>query len=135
MSTNEDIRVLLVGGNQATTDQLRETLDRRAGIMVAGEIVSVDEVLGAAGEVSPDVILMQSETTPTGRDNIDVARTVSQAKVPASIIIMTEDIIRNLVPAIKAGASGLLSPQTPPEDLASAIRRIHLWSLSSRSLQ
>ncbi len=137
MNTDDIIRVLVVdgGGDEATTGRLRQTLSDGIGIIVAGEVGSGEEALAAARHLSPGVIVMLADSEMPGMDSIQTTRAITREGLPARVVIITENITENLVPAIKAGAAGLFSPGASSEELLSIIYRIRQWSPYSLSLQ
>ncbi len=137
MNTDDIIRVLVVdgGGDEATTGRLRQTLSAGISIIVAGEVGSGEEALAAARHLSPDVIVMLADSEIPGMDSIQTIRAITREGLSARVVIITENITENLVPAIKAGAAGLFSPGASSEELLSIIYRIRQWSPYSLSLQ
>ena len=120
------IRVFLVGGNEAMREELRQMLSGEGGIMVVGE-----GALAEAKKVSPDVILMLADDRVPGMNVIDTTRAISETQLPAKVILITKNTGQYLVSAIKAGAAGILPWNISRDELLSAIRKIHLWSLGS----
>jgi len=137
MNTDDTIRVLLVDGsrNETTTGSLRQTLSGVTGIMLTGEVGSGEEALAAARHLQPDVIVMLADCGMPGMDSIDTAGVIAGERLPARVVILTENVVRSLVPAVKAGVAGLFSPDAGHEELLMAIRRIHQWSPYSVSMQ
>ena len=125
---NEAVRVLLVDGNEATREELNRMLGSQEGVTVVGEARRGQEALAAAKKLSPEVILMLTDVGAPDRDIIDTARVITEAQLPARLIIITENLTRYLVLAVKAGAAGVLSKNISRDDLIAAIREIHLWS-------
>ena len=131
----EAIRVLLVGDNEVAREELNQMLDSEEGITVVGTVGSGEEALAAAKKLSPGVVLMLTDIRIPGMNIIDTARAITEAQLPAKVIIITEDFPRYLVPAVKAGAAGLLARDTSFNELELAIRKIHLCSPGSFSSQ
>ena len=127
------IRVLIVDGDEATREGLNKMLSSEEGIMVIGEARSGEAALAKVQELSPDVAIVLAGDTMSDEDSINSAFAISKAKLPVKMIIMAENPVQYLVPAIKAGAVGLLSDGIGRSELLSAIRRIHLWFPSSLS--
>lgn len=125
---NEAVRVLLVGANEAMRDKLSQMLDNEEGITVVGTAGIGEEALAAAKKLSPGVILMLTDVRMPGTDVIDTTRAITEAQLPTRVFIITENLTQYLVPAIKAGAAGLLTRNISLNDLVSAIRKIDLWS-------
>lgn len=128
------IRVLLVNGDEATRKGLSRMLCSEEGIMVISEAGSVEAALMKAKELSPDVVIVLADGNTPHEKTIGSIRALSEAKLPAKVVIMAENPVQHLLPAIKAGVAALLPDCIGRSELLSAIRRIHLWfpgSLSS----
>ena len=132
---NEVMRVLLVGGNEATREELSQVLGSEDGITVFNNVKSSEEALVKAKKISPDVIIMLTDVSMPGINVIDTTRAIGEAQIPARTIIITENIPRYLVPAIKVGATGLLPKSISPDELISAVRKICTWSIGPFSSQ
>ncbi len=130
---NKPIRVLLVDGDEAMRERLSQMLGSEEGIVVAGEAKSGEEALAEAKKLSPDVILMLTDDRMPSGNIIDAARAISEAQLPARVIIITENPSQYLVSAIKAGAAGLLPKNISRDELLSAIHKIRPWSPGSFS--
>ncbi|UPU89746.1 response regulator transcription factor [Demequina sp. TMPB413] len=92
---------------------------------VVAEAGSGDDAVRALAALRPpaDVVLM--DVRMPGRDGIDACAEIT-AKSPVKVIILTTfDLDEYVVAAIKAGASGFLLKDAPPEDLLHAIRTVH----------
>ena len=131
MNNNEVIRVLLVGGNKVMREELSQMLSSEEGTIVIGEVRSGEQALVEARKLSPDVVIMLTDDGMPGMDVIEPTRAITGAQIPARVIIITENLTRYLVPAIKAGAAGLVSKNISGDELSSAIRKIYLWSPGS----
>jgi DNA-binding NarL/FixJ family response regulator len=132
------IRVLLVDGDVATRNELKQMLSSEEGIMVIGEVSGEKSELAKAKQLSPDITIVLAGYGMSYEKSVNSACAISEANLPAKVIIMAEDPLKYLAPAIKAGAAGLLSDSIGRNELLSTIRRIHLWfpgSLSSGSTQ
>jgi two-component system response regulator DevR len=121
------IRVLLIEGHEAARKGLRQMLDSEEGVMVIGEASGQEAVAAKASELSPDVAIVLAGDSMPDEKIVDSACAISEAKLPVKVIIMAENPVHYLLPAIKAGAAGLLSDNIGRNELLSAIRRIHLW--------
>jgi len=137
MNTQNSIDVLVVNGgvDEAATGTLRRTLSEGAGIRVTGVVGSGEEALAAARHLSPDIIVMLADAEMPGIDSIGTTRVITEEQLPARVVLITENIAGNLVPAVKAGAAGLCSPSAVAQELLSTIHRIHQWSPYSLPLQ
>lgn len=124
---NEEVRVLLFCGNEAGREELVRMLSNREGIVVIGTAQSGEEVLTEAEKLSPGVVLMVADSRTMGMKAMETTCAINKARLPAKVIIITENISRDLAPAVKAGAAGLLSRNISRDELLSAISKIHLW--------
>ncbi len=95
-----------------------------------GQVGSGEQALAEAKKLSPDVVIMLTDDRMPGMNviDIDTTRAITEAQLPAKVIIITENPLQYLVPAIKTGTAGILPRNISQNDLLSAIRIIHLWS-------
>lgn len=118
------IRVLLVDDDALVRAGLRLILRGAPDI----EVLPDDPADGAAGVRAaraqrPDVILM--DIRMPGTDGIEATRTVvAQDDPPHVIVLTTFDSDDLIVQALRAGASGFLLKDTPPERLVDAVRSV-----------
>jgi len=96
-------------------------LAKEPDICVVGEASSAREAIDKANELQPDVILMDIKMPDmTGTEAV---RAIKKARPATSIIMFTmydSDIY--VIEALKAGASGYLTKDTPKELLCQTIR-------------
>ncbi len=119
---NGPIRILLACGDEATIESLSRMLSTEEEIEVIGRVRDGGEALAEIRRLSPDVVILPANDRVSGVNVIDTARTITEAQLPARLIIMTENLVRDLVPAIKARAAGLLSRNVSHNELLSAIQ-------------
>ncbi|MFC5032524.1 response regulator transcription factor [Streptomyces sp. So13.3] len=118
------IRVLLVDDHQVVRRGLRTFLEVQGDIDVVGEAGDGDEGVARAGELRPDVILMDIKMP--GADGISALRKLRELGNPARVLIVTSFTEqRTIVPALRAGAAGYVYKDVDPEALAGAIRSVH----------
>ncbi|MDJ0344876.1 response regulator transcription factor [Streptomyces sp. H10-C2] len=118
------IRVLLVDDHQVVRRGLRTFLEVQGDIEVVGEAGDGDEGVARAGELRPDVILMDIKMP--GTDGISALRKLRELGSPARVLIVTSFTEqRTIVPALRAGAAGYVYKDVDPEALAGAIRSVH----------
>ena len=122
----EATRVLLVGDNEATREELSQMLDSQEGITVVGTAGSGEESLAAAKKLSPGVVLMLTDIRIPGMNVVDTTYAITEAQLLTKAIIITENFPRYLVPVIKAGATGLLAKDISLNELVPAIHNIYL---------
>ncbi|MEU2309863.1 response regulator transcription factor [Streptomyces misionensis] len=120
----EPIKVLIVDDHQVVRRGLRTFLEVQEDIVVVGEAADGAEGVERAGELSPDVILM--DVRMPGTDGIDALRRLRELANPARVLIVTSFTEqRTVVPALRAGAAGYVYKDVDPDALAGAIRSVH----------
>jgi len=105
----------------------------RAGFRMILDAEDDLEVVGGAGDgiagvdlvrrERPDVVLM--DVRMPHRDGIEATRDIIEAGFPTRVVILTTfDLDQYVFDALRAGASGFLLKDTPPEDLVAAVRTV-----------
>ncbi|MFE0273159.1 response regulator [Streptomyces sp. NPDC058992] len=118
------IRVLLVDDHQVVRRGLRTFLEVQDDIEVVGEAGDGDEGVARAGELRPDVVLM--DVRMPGTDGIEALRKLRALDNTAKVLVVTSFTERRtVVPALRAGASGYVYKDVDPDALAAAIRSVH----------
>ncbi|GGQ74081.1 response regulator [Kitasatospora griseola] len=122
--TTSPIRVLLVDDHQVVRRGLRTFLEVQDDIEVVGEAADGAEAVERAGELAPDVVLMDLKMPRV--DGIEALRLLREQANPAKVLIVTSFTEhRTMVPALRAGAAGYVYKDVDPEALAGAIRSVH----------
>lgn len=116
------MRVILACGNEGVQKRVKQMLSSEAEIEVVGMIANYQEVLPETRRLLPDAVILLTDDRESSRAIINTARTIAEARLPTRAIIMTENVARDLVPAIKAGAAGLLSRSIDRSELLSALK-------------
>lgn len=119
------LRVLIVDDQALIRAGFAMILGTEKDIDVVGEATNGVEALSQARHLKPDVILMDIRMPEM--DGITATRALCEptdnaADCPKVIILTTFDLDDYVYDALRAGASGFLLKDTPPEDLAAAIR-------------
>ena len=119
------LRVLIVDDQALVRAGFSMILSTESDIEVVGEAGSGIEALAVARDLEPDVILMDIRMPEM--DGITATQRLCEnrpadPKCPRIIILTTFDLDDYVYDALRAGASGFLLKDTPPEDLANAIR-------------
>ena len=129
--TAEVIRVLIVDDHALYRRGLLTVLGTEDGIEVVGEAADGIEAVDQAEETLPDVIVM--DVSMPKRGGIDACRVIKQRVPSARILMLTSsDDEANLFEAVRAGATGYLLKDVPPEEVAAGIRGVfHGQSLLS----
>jgi DNA-binding NarL/FixJ family response regulator len=120
---NEPVRVLIVDDDALVRAGLTMMLDGTDGIAVVGQAADGDEVGRAVEACAPDVVLMDLRMPHV--DGIVATGWVRSRPRPAEVIVLTTfDADENVLRALRAGASGFLLKDSPPAEIAEAVRRV-----------
>ncbi len=119
------IRVALVDDQQLIRAGFRMVVESQPDMDVVAEAGNGDDAVAALAALDPaaDVVLM--DVRMPGRDGIGACAEITSNSGAKVIILTTFDLDEYVVAAIKAGASGFLLKDAPPEDLLHAIRTVH----------
>lgn len=118
------LRILVVDDHAVVRSGLVMLLDGKMGMAVVGEAADGDEAVIKAGELKPDVILMDL-SMPHGKDGLSATADIKKLLPSAAVLILTmHDDEEYLFRAIQAGASGYILKSAPHEELLTAIRHI-----------
>jgi DNA-binding NarL/FixJ family response regulator len=113
------IRVLLVDDQPLLRKGFRMVLDAEDDLEVAGEAADGAEAISEAARTRPDVVLMDVRMPVL--DGVEATRRIAGTG-PRVLILTTFDLDEYVYEALRAGASGFLLKDVPPEDLVAAIR-------------
>ncbi|PZF85790.1 response regulator transcription factor [Jiangella anatolica] len=118
------IRLLLADDQALVRGALAALLSLETDLEVVAEVARGDEVVAAALAHRPDVALLDVEMP--GLDGI-AATAVLREQLPACRVLVVTTFGRPgyLRRAIEAGAAGFVVKDSPAEQLADAIRRVH----------
>ncbi len=118
------LRVMVVDDQQLVRRGFAMVLANEDDIEVVAEAGNGLEALAAAEEHQPDIILMDIRMPEL--DGLEAtARILSQGNLDARIIILTTfDPDEYVYKALRAGASGFMLKDTPPEELVAAVRTV-----------
>jgi len=115
------VRVLIADDQQLLRAGFRLILERQPGVEVVAEAANGTEALTLVRQLSPDVVLMGIRMPDL--DGIQATRLIlaDQATARTRIILTTFDLDEYVYEALRAGASGFLLKDLPPEQLATAV--------------
>ncbi|MEN8115108.1 MAG: response regulator transcription factor [Actinomycetota bacterium] len=117
------IRTLIVDDQTLVRSGLRLILESETELSVVGEAANGREAIEIASRQRPDVILM--DVRMPVMDGIEATRRIQSSSLdpmPRILILTTFDLDEYVYAALRAGASGFLLKDAPPDDLVHAIR-------------
>jgi DNA-binding NarL/FixJ family response regulator len=114
-------RVLVADDQALVRVGLRKILDGEPDIIVTGEAADGEDAIRQARRLRPDVILMDIRMPLL--DGIEATRRiVADAPNTRVLILTTFGLDRYVFEALRAGASGFMLKDAPPEEIAAAVR-------------
>jgi DNA-binding NarL/FixJ family response regulator len=118
------VRVLIADDQELIRAGLKLILQTQPDIEVVGEAANGKDAVEAAATLRPDVILM--DIRMPGMEGIEATRRIldQESDHPRILILTTFDLDEYVYRALKAGASGFLLKDTPPDQLVAAIRSV-----------
>jgi DNA-binding NarL/FixJ family response regulator len=120
----DPIRVLIADDHALFRRGLEMVLQGEAGLDLVGQASDGAEAVQVAGEVVPDVVLMDIRMPKIS--GIEAARLMKEVAPSAKIVMLTiSDEEEDLFEAIRAGASGYLLKDIPLDELADSVRSVH----------
>jgi DNA-binding NarL/FixJ family response regulator len=118
------IRVLIADDHELMRNGLRAILDAQQDIEVVGEAEHGALAVENAIRLHPDVVIMDIRMPRL--DGIEATKrlAVQGEKAPKVLVLTTFDLDEYVYQALRAGAAGFLLKDTPPRQLAEAVRTI-----------
>ena len=115
------VRVLIVDDQALVRAGFRMILESEPDVEIVGEAGDGAEALEAARELTPDVILM--DIRMPNLDGLEATRRLLETpgEAPRVLMLTTFDLDEYVYEALRAGASGFMLKDTPPEQLVEAI--------------
>jgi DNA-binding NarL/FixJ family response regulator len=114
-------RVLIADDQALIRGGFRMILDSHEDMEVVGEAIDGEDALRQYASLKPDVVVMDVRM-PT-MDGIEATRRLTAGAAPARVLILTTfDLDEYVYRALRAGASGFLLKDRPPEELVAAVR-------------
>ncbi|MGY1781637.1 response regulator transcription factor [Geodermatophilus sp. SYSU D01036] len=117
------IRVLLVDDEELVRFGLRTVLEAAGDMDVVGEAGDGAAGVAAARELRPDVVL--TDVRMPGMDGLAATRAILALPDPPQVAVLTTFHVDEYVyAALAAGAAGFLLKDTPPREIAAAVRAV-----------
>ncbi|MEV0405530.1 response regulator transcription factor [Actinoallomurus sp. NPDC050550] len=119
------IRVLLADDQEMVRAALRAVIDRREDLCVVGEAADGGQAVDAAFRLRPDVVVM--DVRMPGLTGVEATGRILTGWPPPDppprvLVLTTFDLDEYVHSALRAGAYGFLLKNSPPDQLAHAIR-------------
>jgi DNA-binding NarL/FixJ family response regulator len=113
---------ILIADDQALVRVgLRKILEAEPETDVVGEAADGEDAVAAAGRLRPDVVLMDIRMPVL--DGIEATRRIVGAQPGTRVLILTTFGVDTYVyDALRAGASGFMLKDAPPEEIVAAVR-------------
>lgn len=113
---------LLIADDQALVRVgLGKILEGEPNMSVVGEAADGEDAVALAARLRPDVVLMDVRMPVL--DGIEATRRIVAARPATRVLIVTTFGIDDYVyDALRAGASGFILKDAPPEEIAAAVR-------------
>jgi DNA-binding NarL/FixJ family response regulator len=117
------IRVLVVDDQSMVRAGFRLLLGDEPDIEVVAEASNGREAVAQAARLRPDVILMDIRMPEL--DGLEATRRILATDTTARVLVLTTfDLDEYVFEALRAGASGFVLKDDPPEQLISAVRTV-----------
>jgi DNA-binding NarL/FixJ family response regulator len=114
------VSVLIADDQPLVRAGLRAILETQPDIAVAGEALDGHDAVELARRRTPDVVLMDVKMPRL--DGIEATRRIVSESEIAVLVLTTFDLDEYVYEALRAGASGFLLKDAPPEQLIAAVR-------------
>jgi DNA-binding NarL/FixJ family response regulator len=117
------LTVLLADDDPLVRAGLRIILSAADDLQIVGEAADGAAAVAAVREIRPEVVLM--DIRMPGTDGIAATEQItSRQDSPKVIVLTTFHLDEYVFGALRAGASGFLLKDTPPEDIIRAVRLV-----------
>lgn len=119
------VTVLVVDDQPLMRSALRTCLDDEPGISVVGEAADGASAVRLAQRLRPTVVVL--DVRMPVMDGIEATRQITRlddSPCPRVLVMTTFDLDEYIIDALRAGASGFLVKDSPPEELVRAVRLI-----------
>ena len=115
------INVLLADDQAMVRSGFAMILEAQSDIEVVGEAEDGELAVSETARLAPDIVVMDIQMPKL--DGISATRAVTRQENPPRVLVVTTfDIEEYVYEALRAGASGFLLKNAPPEELVRAVR-------------
>lgn len=121
-----DLRIVLAEDQRLLRESLAALLDAEPDLTVVGQAATGHDAVAVTLSTRPDIVLM--DIRMPGLDGIAATRAIcGHAELRGCRVVMLTmfDLDEYVVAGLRAGASGFLLKDTPPQALVDAVRTVH----------
>ena len=116
-------RILIVDDHPMMREGLRGVINRQPDMMVCGEAENAPQAMTAVQKLAPDLALV--DITLPGKSGLELVKDLKVMHPQVVILaISMHDESLYAERMLRAGASGYITKQQPPEELIRAIRQV-----------
>jgi DNA-binding NarL/FixJ family response regulator len=119
----ETVRVLLADDQRVVREGLALVLGLMPGVEVVGSAADGDEAVAMAGELEPDIVLMDLRMPRC--DGVEATRRLRERRAATKVIVLTtysDD--RSVLEALRAGARGYLTKDAGSAEIRQALHQV-----------
>ncbi|MBN1641010.1 MAG: response regulator transcription factor [Anaerolineae bacterium] len=118
------IRIVLADDHEVVREGTRRMLEREPDMSVVGEAVSGVDAVRLAGELQPDIVVLDVRMPEL--NGIETTRQIKQSQPHVRVLVFTaHDDDRYVFPLLEAGADGYMLKTSGQRDLVKAIRDVY----------
>lgn len=114
------IRVLIADDQAAVREGVRYLLEQQEDIKVVAEVIDGEEAVRLAGELRPDVVIIEPQMAGGGGGK--AVRKIRRQVPAPSLIVLSAHHDEEVLLAARSGALSYLAKDAEPEELLQAVR-------------